>query len=155
MTTNEFRAALERDRRSGFLHDPAITDWRYIQRTRHDVDQSLIFEYHGPSDLVHWVADRFDRLDRDEFGAAPSRSFWRGRPSYIPHLEDLLARSATAHERLLSALDGFEYDAELHGPQDVYNVQDFHYCTRSGAASAPSSTAARAMAASRFSLPPC
>lgn len=132
MTDNPFRSVLERDRREGRLADPAVADWRYIRRTRHDVDQPLVFEYHAPGDLLHWIADRFDRLDADDFGAARSRSFWAAKPSFLPHGDDLLARSAAAHERILSGLDGVDYDAELHAPQDVYNVQDFHYCTALG-----------------------
>jgi SAM-dependent methyltransferase len=132
VSDNPFRAVLERDRESGKLADPAVADWRYIRRTRHDVDQPLVFQYDGPRDLLHWIADRFDRLDTDDFGAARSRSFWRARPSYLPHGAELLARSASAHERLLTGLDGVAYDPELHAPQDVYNVQDFHYCTALG-----------------------
>jgi SAM-dependent methyltransferase len=132
MTELAFRSVLERDRRAGKLSDPAVADWRYIRRTRHDVDQPLVFEYNGPGDLLHWIADRFDRLDAGDFGAARSRSFWRARPSYLPHGDELIARSASAHERILSGLDGVAYDPVLHAPQDVYNVQDFHYCTALG-----------------------
>lgn len=132
MTDNPFRSVLERDRRAGKLADPALADWRYIRRTRHDVDQPLVFEYHGPGDLLHWIADRFDRLDSGDFGAARSRSFWQARPSYLPHGDALLTRSASAHERILSGLDGVDYEPKLHAPQDVYNVQDFHYCTALG-----------------------
>jgi SAM-dependent methyltransferase len=132
MTDNAFRAAFDRDRSLGLLPDPAVADWRYIRRTRHDVDQPLAFEYHGPEDLVHWIADRFDRLDHGGFEGARSRSFWAGRPSYLPGGEGLLARSAAAHKRLIDALDGVEYEADLHHPQDIYNVQDFHYCTALG-----------------------
>lgn len=106
MTDNPFRSALERDRRDGKLADPAVADWRYIRRTRHSVDQPLVFEYHGPGDLFHWIADRFDRLGGNDFDPARSRSFWGARPSYLPHGDDLLARSAAAHERILSGLDG-------------------------------------------------
>ena len=132
MSENPFRSMVERDRRAGRLADPAVADWRYIRRTRHDVDQPLVFEYRGPGDLLHWVADRFDRLDSSDFGAARSRSFWSARPSYLPHAEELRARSASAHERILRGLDGVAYDPDLHAPQDVYNVQDFHYCTALG-----------------------
>jgi SAM-dependent methyltransferase len=132
MTDNPFRSVLERDRRDGKLADPSVADWRYIRRTRHDVDQPLVFEYQGPGDLLHWIADRFDRLGGDDLGPARSRSFWGARPSYLPHGDDLLARSAAAHKRILSGLEGVEYDPELHAPQDVYNVQDFHYCTALG-----------------------
>ena len=132
MSASAFRAVVERDRRTGRLADPAVADWRYIRRTRHDVDQPLVFEYAGPGDLLHWIADRFDRLDAGDFGAARSRSFWRARPSYLPTGDELLARSAAAHERILSGLDGVPYDPDLHAPQDVYNVQDFHYCTALG-----------------------
>jgi SAM-dependent methyltransferase len=126
-----FRAALERDRDLGRLRDAAVADWRYIRRTRHDADQPLVFQYTGPDDLLHWIADRFDRLDGSELTGARSRSFWRAQPSYMPHRDELLARSASSHERLLRAL-GAPYGPELHHPQDVYNVQDFHYSTAIG-----------------------
>jgi SAM-dependent methyltransferase len=127
--TSEFRAALERDRRLGLLPDPAIADWRYIRRTRHDLDHPLVFEYRGPEDLVHWIADCFARLDQGSLEGSGTRAFWQAQPSYIPHYEHLLARSAAAHRRLFDGLERVEYDPELHHPQDVYNVQDFHYCT--------------------------
>jgi hypothetical protein len=126
-----FRQALERDRRLGRLPDPGVAEWRYIRRTRHDVDQPLVFEYEGPGDLLHWIADRFDRLDGAELSGAVSRSFWRAEPTYIPHRDELIARSASSHELLLSRV-GASYGPELHHPQDVYNVQDFHYCTSIG-----------------------
>ncbi len=94
-----FREALERDRRLGRLPDAGVAEWRYIRRTRHDVDQPLVFEYEGPGDLLHWIADRFERLDDTELSGAVSRSFWRAEPSYIPHRDELLARSASSHER--------------------------------------------------------
>jgi SAM-dependent methyltransferase len=131
VTSNPFREALERDRRLGVLSDPAVADWRFIRRTRHDVDQALVFEYHGPGDVVHWIADKFDRLDQGAFRGARTRSFWSDRPTHLPDYEELLARSASAHERILGALD-VDYDPELHRPQDIYNVQDFHYCTALG-----------------------
>jgi hypothetical protein len=132
MTDNPFRAAVERDRKLGLLSDLDVADWRYIRRTRHAVDQPLAFEYHGPEDLVHWIADTFDRLDRSQFEGARSRSFWEARPSYMPGGDELLAHSAAAHKRLIEAADGAQYDPALHHPQDVYNVQDFHYCTALG-----------------------
>lgn len=126
-----FREALERDRRLGRLPDAGVAEWRYIRRTRHDVDQPLVFEYEGPEDLLHWIADQFERLDRAELSGAVSRSFWRAEPSYLPHRDDLFARSARSHELLLSRL-GASYGPDLYHPQDVYNVQDFHYCTSIG-----------------------
>lgn len=125
-----FAATLERDRGLGRL-DPSIADWRFIRRTRHDADHPLVFRYEGPPDLLHWIADRFDRLDRGELSGARSRSFWRAEPTFIPHRDELLARSAASHERLLTAL-GADYGPDFHHPQDVYNVQDFHYCTSIG-----------------------
>ena len=132
MSTTEFGIAFDRDRRLGLVPDPTIADWRFIRRTRHDRDQSLTFEYHGPEDLVHWIADRFDHLENADFGGARTRSFWRAAPTYMPQRDDLLARSAATHRRLLAAIDGAKWSEELHHPQDVYNVQDFHYCTTLG-----------------------
>ena len=127
--TNPFRAALARDRELGRIPDPGVTDWRYIHRTRHAADHPLVFEYNGPDDLVHWIADKFDRLDRGDFAPARTRAFWEARPSYLPHGDDLRRRSAAPHERILARLGDGAHDPGLHAPQDVYNVQDFHYRT--------------------------
>jgi SAM-dependent methyltransferase len=127
MPAERFRAVVERDRERGLLRAPGLRDWRYVQLSRSGRDQELIFEYHGPRDLLYWVTDKL--VDMDDAPQEPRpRGYWKP-PARVPDLEALEQQSADAHERLLESVGEYDHAVVHHRFQDVYNAQDFHYAT--------------------------
>jgi SAM-dependent methyltransferase len=129
MSAEAFRSVLARDRELGRLSSPRLIDWTYITKSRTIEDRERLFSYDGPHHLRHWITGHFAGLDAAEFEPRPI-GYWQ-RPAFAPQIDALIERSSQAHEQLLAAAE-LEAPPGIHAAQDVYNAQDFYYCTAFG-----------------------